>query len=171
MKTFLLTLLLIFSLNFSIAQYWQQAVDYTMAVSLDAETARYKGSQKLIYTNNAPETLKKVFYHQYFNAFQPGSEMAVQLRNSPDRNTRFKVNLDSLNKDQQGFLRVSNLTQDGVLLNPVNAETILEVPLNEPIPPGGSSTFKLNFIGHVPDVIRRAGKNSKEGVAVSMAHW
>jgi hypothetical protein len=47
----------------------------------------------------------------------------------------------------------------------------LRCPLNEPIPPGGSSTFKLSFIGHVPDVIRRAGKNSKEGVAFSMAQW
>ena len=165
--------LFFFTLGFYSAksQYWQQSVNYEMTVALDHETANYSGTQKLIYTNNSPETLYKVFYHLYFNAFQPGSEMAVQLRNSPDRNTRFKVNLDSLTKDQQGFLKVSNLTQDGVLLNPVNAETILEVPLNEPIPPGGSSTFELNFIGHVPDVIRRAGKNSKEGVAFSMAQW
>ena len=67
MKPFLVALLLIFSLSHLRAQYWQQAVDYTMEVSLDAETARYKGTQKLIYTNNSPETLKKVFYHQYLS--------------------------------------------------------------------------------------------------------
>jgi hypothetical protein len=97
--------------------------------------------------------------------------MAIRLKNSPDRNTRFKVDLDSLTKEQQGFLNVSNLTQDGVAVKTVNSETILEVVLNEPIPPGGSSTFKLEFEGHVPDVIRRAGKNSAEGVAFSMAQW
>ena len=153
------------------AQYWQQAVDYTMTVSLDPETANYSGTQKLVYTNNSPETLHKVFYHLYFNAFKPGSEMAVQLKNSPDRNTRFSVNLDTLSLESQGALRVSDLTQDGVLVKTIDAETILEVTLNKPIPPGGSSTFELNFEGHVPDVIRRAGKNSKEGIAFSMAQW
>lgn len=170
MKHFVLSLLLVTSF-LSNAQYWQQAVDYTMEVSLDAETANYSGTQSLVYTNNSPETLYKVFYHLYFNAFQPGSEMAIRLKNSPDRNTRFKVDLDSLTKEQQGFLNVSNLTQDGMAVKTVNSETILEVLLNEPIPPGGSSTFKLEFEGHVPDVIRRAGKNSAEGVAFSMAQW
>ena len=171
MKALLLQLLAILgSINIS-AQYWQQAVDYKMNVSLDPKTANYSGTQTLIYTNNSPETLNKVFYHLYFNAFQPGSEMAVQLRNSPDQNTRFAKSLDSLTIGQQGFLKVSNLTQDGIALKTVFSETILEVTLNKPIPPGGKSTLKLFFNGHVPDVIRRAGKNSSEGVAFSMAQW
>ena len=153
------------------AQYWQQAVDYTMEVSLDTDTALYEGTQKLVYTNNSPETLHKVFYHLYFNAFKPGSEMAVRLKNAADKNRRFKIDVDSLTLDQQGYLKVKGLTQDGVLLSPVDSETILEVPLNQPIPPGGSTTFELSFEGHVPDVIRRAGKNSSEGVAFSMAQW
>ena len=153
------------------AQYWQQAVDYTMEVSLDTDTALYNGTQKIVYTNNSPETLHKVFYHLYFNAFKPGSEMAVRLKNAADKNRRFKIDVDSLTLDQQGYLKVKGLTQDGVLLSPVDSETILEVPLNQPIPPGGSSTFELSFEGHVPDVIRRAGKNSSEGVAFSMAQW
>ena len=153
------------------SQYWQQSVDYTMSVSLDEKTSNYSGKQKLIYKNNSPETLHKVFYHLYFNAFQPGSEMAVQLKNSPDKNTRFDVNLDSITKDQQGFLKVENLTQDGALVKTIDSETILEVILNKPIEPGDSSVFELSFKGHVPDVIRRAGKNSSEGVAFSMAQW
>ena len=153
------------------SQYWQQSVDYTMSVTLDEKTSNYSGEQKLIYKNNSPETLHKVFYHLYFNAFQPGSEMAVQLKNSPDKNTRFDINLDSITKDQQGFLKVENLTQDGALVKTIDSETILEVILNRPIEPGDSSVFELSFKGHVPDVIRRAGKNSSEGVAFSMAQW
>ena len=116
------------------AQYWQQFVDYKIDVDLNPETAIYYGTQTVEYKNNSPETLKKVFFHLYFNAFQPGSEMAVQQKNSPDRNRRFKVYVDSLNKDQQGYLKVSDLTQDGVRLETVASETILEVPLNTPIP-------------------------------------
>ena len=162
----------LFSISANVnSQYWQQSVDYTMSVSLDEKTSNYSGKQKLIYKNNSPETLHKVFYHLYFNAFQPGSEMAVQLKNSPDKNTRFDVNLDSITKDQQGFLKVENLTQDGALVKTIDSETILEVILNRPIEPGDSSVFELSFKGHVPDVIRRAGKNSSEGVAFSMAQW
>ena len=152
-------------------QYWQQAVEYTMEVALDHESATYSGVQKIVYTNNSPETLNKVFYHLYFNAFKPGSEMAVRQKNSADKNTRFKVSIDSLTPKQEGYLRVSGLTQNGVLLNPIDSETILEVPLHASIAPGESAIFELAFEGHVPDVIRRAGKNSSEGIAFSMAQW
>jgi hypothetical protein len=170
MKTvfsFLFSLLLL-SAN---SQYWQQAVDYSMEVDLDVETANYSGAQTLRYTNNSPETLHKVFYHLYFNAFQPGSEMAIRLKNAADKNRRFDIDLDSLTLDQQGFLNVTGLTQNGVPVKTVFSETILEVELNEPIGPGQQATFALRFDGHVPDVIRRAGKNSSEGVAFSMAQW
>ena len=171
MKRILFFLIGLFVLHVGSAQYWQQAVDYTMAVALDTETALYNGTQKLVYTNNSPETINKVFYHLYFNAFKPGSEMAVRLKNAADKNRRFKISVDSLTQDQQGYLKVSGLTQDGVKLSPIDSETILEVPLNKPILPGESTTFELSFEGHVPDVIRRAGKNSSEGVAFSMAQW
>ena len=142
-----------------------------MEVTLDTETARYNGTQKLIYTNNSPETHHKVFYHLYYNAFQPGSEMAIRLKNAADKNRRFKVDVDSLTIEQQGFLRVKNLTQNGTLVQTEEAETILEVTLNEPLLPGESTILELNFGGQVPDVVRRAGKNSAEGVALSMAQW
>ena len=171
MKIHLLTLAILSTLSVARAQYWQQKVDYTMEVTLDTETARYNGTQKLIYTNNSPETHHKVFYHLYYNAFQPGSEMAVRLKNAADKNRRFKVDIDSQTIEQQGFLRVKNLTQNGTLVQTEEAETILEVTLNEPLLPGESTILELNFEGQVPDVVRRAGKNSAEGVALSMAQW
>ena len=157
--------------SFVSAQYWQQAADYTIEVALDHETAQYKGNQTVIYTNNSPETLHKVFFHQYFNAFKPGSEMAIRLKNAGDKNGRFKVDIDSLSLKQQGNLKVSGLTQDGVMAEVVDSETILEVTLQQALAPGESTTFKMSFEGQVPDVIRRAGKNSKEGIAFSMAQW
>ena len=170
MKNILFALTLL-STSFVSAQYWQQAVDYTIEVALDHETAQYKGNQTVIYTNNSPETLHKVFFHQYFNAFKPGSEMAIRLKNAGDKNGRFKVDIDSLSPKQQGYLKVSGLTQDGVMAEVVDSETILEVTLAQALAPGESTTFKMSFEGQVPDVIRRAGKNSKEGIAFSMAQW
>ena len=167
-----LTLLLVAFFSFTVsAQYWQQKVDYTMSVELDAKTADYTGVQKLVYTNNSPETLSKVFYHLYFNAFRPGSDMAIRLKNGGDRNGRFKVNIDSLSAFQSGYLKVSSLKQDGVPAKIIESGTILEVTLNKPLVSGASTVLDLEFNGHVPDLVRRAGKNSKEGVAFSMAQW
>ena len=170
MKQVILILVGFLSTSIS-AQYWQQEVDYTMSVRLDTETAIYKGTQKLIYTNNSPETLKKIFYHLYFNAFQPESDMAIRLKNGGDKNRRFEISLDTLSADQSGYLKVSNLKQDGKPVQTKESGTILEVTLNEPLTSGQSTVLELEFEGHVPDVIRRAGKNSKEGVAFSMAQW
>ena len=167
-----LTLLLVAFFSFTVsAQYWQQKVDYTMSVELDAKTADYTGVQKLVYTNNSPETLSKVFYHLYFNAFRPGSDMAIRLKNGGDRNGRFKVNIDSLSAFQSGYLKVSSLKQDGVPAKIIESGTILEVTLNKPLASGASTVLDLEFNGHVPDLVRRAGKNSKEGVDFSMAQW
>ena len=64
--------------------YWQQKVDYKMEIDMDVENHQYKGTQELTYSNNSPDTLYRVFYHLYFNAFQPGSEMDVRSRTIED---------------------------------------------------------------------------------------
>src|ERR1700742_4850368 len=59
---------------------WQQRVKYTMNVQMDVSTNRFTGSQALVYSNNSPDTLYKVFYHLYWNAFQPNSMMDNRSR-------------------------------------------------------------------------------------------
>jgi hypothetical protein len=151
--------------------YWQQAVDYKMNVDVDVKTFEYSGEQELLYTNNSPDSLKKVFYHLYFNAFQPKSEMAVRIKTGKDKNTRFSLDIDSLKPSEIGYLRVYNLKQDGTLVKYELSETILEVVLSQPLFPGESTLLTLMFEGQVPKMARRAGRNSKEGVALSMAQW
>ena len=157
--------------NGSAQTYWQQEVEYTMAVNMDIDDYTYEGVQKLVYTNHSPDSLKKVFYHLYFNAFRPGSEMAIRQDNAADINTRFDIDLDSIPAESEGRLEVFNLKQDGAPVNSESSETILEVTLNKPLPPGSKAVFTLEFKGKVPQLIRRAGKNSSEGVALSMAQW
>ena len=160
------------TLNIAVCQtYWQQEVDYKMVVDMDVESHQYEGIQSLVYNNHSPDTLKSVYFHLFYNAFQPDSEMAIRLKNGKDPNTRFQVNFDTLQPQNQGYLKVTNLKQDGVNLVPKTAGTILEVPLAKPLLPNQSTEFTLAFSGQVPSMIRRAGKNSKEGVALSMAQW
>ena len=163
--------------------YWQQHVDYKMDVEMDVKTYQYKGKQTLTYTNNSPDTLKKVFYHLFNNAFQPNSEMdaRVQAILDPDGRMSKKIKvgdktiresrLMTLKPNEIGFIKISNLKQDGLSVNNNVVGTILEVALVKPLLPGKSSVFTLDFDGQVPIQIRRSGRNNSEGVALSMAQW
>ena len=155
--------------------YWQQHVDYTMEVEMDVKTFQYTGTQKLVYTNNSPDILNRVFYHLYYNAFQPGSEMDIRLQSIKDPDGRMmesgKSRIASLTESEMGYLHAISLKQDGNDVNFNEEGTILVVDLANPIPPGGKTTLEMEFNGQVPLQIRRSGRNSKEGVALSMSQW
>ena len=162
-------------LNAQQGSYWQQHVDYKMAVDVNVEDYTYSGTQQLTYTNNSPETLKRVFYHMYFNAFQPGSEMDMRLQDIEDPDRRMYVDgksrIADLKPDEIGFLRATSLKQDGKPVSFELAGTILEVELAEPIGPGEKTVLDMEFNGQVPVQIRRSGRNNREGVALSMSQW
>ena len=186
MKRIILAFIICFFISNSFAQntnYWQQHVDYKMDVSMDIKAYQYKGKQELIYTNNSPDTLHRVFYHLYNNAFQPGSEMDTHLQTIKDPDGRMvnKIKVDDkdvkesriskLQPNEIGYLHVSNFKQDGQITTIKEVETILEVTLVKPILPGKSTIFTLDFNGQVPIQIRRSGRNNSEGVELSMAQW
>ena len=151
--------------------YWQQKVDYTMEVDMDVNTHQYTGNQKLIYTNNSPDTLNKVFYHLYFNAFKPGSEMDVRSLSIQDPDRRVGDRISKLTDEEIGYLNVLKLKQDGRKVEFKVENTVLEVSLNKPILPGKSVSFKMDFEGQVPLQIRRSGRDNKEGISYSMTQW
>lgn len=155
--------------------YWQQHVDYKMDVTMDVKTYQYSGTQKLTYTNNSPDVLNRVYYHLYFNAFQPGSEMDVRLQQVKDPDGRMlnegKSRIAALSESEMGHLHVQSLTQDGTAVSFNEEGTILVVDLVNPIPSGGKTVLDMEFKGQVPLQIRRSGRNNKEGVALSMSQW
>ena len=163
--------------------HWQQQADYQMNVTMNVKNFQYKGVQKVTYINNSPDTLTTVFFHLYFNAFQPNSEMDANLQTLPDPDGRMATNIGTpqrpiyesriakLNPDEIGYLRVKKLTQDGVPATISHESTILKVTLPTPILPHSRTVLGLDFEGQVPVMIRRAGRNSPDGVALSMAQW
>lgn len=163
--------------------YWQQHVDYTMSIDMDVTNYKYNGKQVLEYTNNSPDVLHKVFYHLHFNAFQPDSEMDARLQTIPDPDRRMAVNLGTrenpqyesriskLTPSEIGFIDVKSLTQNGHQVSYRVEGTILEVTLASPIQPGDKATFDMVFEGQVPVQIRRSGRDSRDGIALSMSQW
>jgi len=162
---------LVFTLSINGQNSWQQNANYKIYIDVDVKKNTFKGSQEVLYTNNSPDTLSKVFFHLYFNAFRPESDMAERLNNGDDNNRRFDVNIKDLEPHEYGQLKVNNLKQDGLNIDSFVSDTILEVTLTNPILPGESSLFTMNFNGQIPITIRRAGRDSPMGVKYSMAQW
>ncbi|MEQ9288144.1 MAG: M1 family metallopeptidase [Cyclobacteriaceae bacterium] len=150
---------------------WQQAVDYTMNIDMDVSSNQFSGDQVLKYTNNSPDTLFKVYYHLYFNAFQPGSMMDVRSRTIEDPDKRIKDRIFYLKEDEQGWHKILSLTQDGEQANYEVEGTVLELKLPQPILPGQESVFKMKFESQVPLQVRRSGRDNKEGIRFSMSQW
>jgi len=157
-----------------------------MYVDMNVQTNQFTGKQKLEYTNNSPDTLHHVFYHLYWNAFQPNSMMDVRSRRQgtivlrKDRQDNDVVDWDprvqdrilNLKDDQIGYERVSIVKMNGRPQQMKFHETIMEVVLDHPILPRSKVNFELEWTSQVPLQIRRSGRdNPGTQVRYTMTQW
>ena len=182
-KAFLFFFLLMASLT-TIAQpgRWQQRVKYTMDINMDVNTNRFTGKQKLAYTNNSPDVLSKLFYHLYFNAFQPNSSMDVRsrelgktllgARQQQDWDARVRDRISKLTDSEIGYQKIISLKINGIPQPFKYHETIVEVDLIKAIAPTSTVIIDMEFEAQVPLQIRRSGRdNPGTGVRYSMSQW
>ena len=171
---------LFFTLN-SQNNTWQQRAKYIMNIDVDVKKFRYKGQQKITYWNHSPDTLSKVYFHLYWNAFQPGSAMDQRLQEIRDPDKRMvyfsDINgqpisrISNLKSNEIGYQKIISLTQNGQQLSRSVDGTILEVTLNQSILPSSHTIFEMEWETQIPVIIRRAGRQNKEGIELSMSQW
>src|SRR4249920_2767862 len=121
--------------------YWQQRVKYVMDIDMNVATNRFTGKQQLDYTNHSPDTLRKVYYHLFWNAFQPNSMMdnrsqalgQVLHNGEPDWDERVRDRIQNLKPDEIGYQKIISLKMNGVAQPFQTEETILVVNLTRPI--------------------------------------
>ena len=159
-----------FQLSFS-QNYWQQHVEYEMNIDVDVSDFTYDGDQSIIYTNNSNDTINKVYYHLFFNAFKPNSQMDTRSRTIRDPDRRVGSRIVALEEKDYGDISVSSLKQDGKDVYYEVNETILLARLNKPLLPGKKTKLSMVFTAQVPLQIRRSGKLNKEGVDMTMTQW
>ena len=166
------------------ADRWQQHIDYKIKAALDVTSNILKGTEEIVYTNNSTDTLRKVYFHLYWNAFQPNSSMDVRSRELgkntmtsrrgdiiKDWDARVTDRIQKLTPTEIGYQRVSAITINGKAQKLIEHETILEVQLTNPIAPKAATKLSLVFEAQVPKQIRRSGRDNAEGVRYSMSQW
>ena len=162
--------LVLFQLSFS-QDYWQQHVDYEMNINVDVSDFTYDGDQSIVYTNNSNDTINKVYYHLFFNAFKPNSQMDIRSRTIRDPDRRVGSRIVALEEKDYGDISVSTLKQDGKDVYFEVNETVLLARLNKPLLPGKKTKLEMVFTAQIPLQIRRSGKLNKEGVDMTMTQW
>ena len=118
----LLAVALLSSVAFAQPSRWQQKVKYVINIDMDVNSNQFTGKQQLEYSNNSPDKLDKLFYHLYFNAFQPNSSMDVRSRElgkimingRPDWDSRVKDRISKLKEDEIGYQKIKSIKMNGV---------------------------------------------------------
>ena len=179
----LLTMLLSVQL-FAQPERWQQQINYKIDASLDVQKNTVKGTEEILYTNNSTDTLRKVYFHMYWNAFQPNSNMDARSRELgkntftsrrgdevKDWDMRVRDRIQNLKPEEYGIQKVNTITINGKSQQLIEHETILEVVLSQPVLPKSVVKMNVQFEAQVPVQIRRSGRDNKEGVRYSMSQW
>jgi hypothetical protein len=159
---------------------WQQKIKYDMDITMNVQTNTFTGKQKITYTNNSPDVLNRVFFHLYFNAFQPNSSMDARSRElgkinngrGPDWDGRVRDRILNLQPNEIGYQKIKSVKINNVAQTLTLHETILEVTLAKPIAPQSTIVLDVDFEAQVPLQVRRSGRdNPQTGVRLSMAQW
>ena len=177
-------LVLAASVVFAQPERWQQQINYKIDAALDVQKNTIKGMEEIVYTNNSTDTLHKVYFHMYWNAFQPNSNMDARSRELgkttftnrrgdevKDWDMRVRDRIQNLKPDEYGIQKVNTITINGKAQKLVEHETILEVVLTQPILPKSTVKMNLSFDAQVPLQVRRSGRDNAEGVRYSMSQW
>ena len=97
--------------------------------------------------------------------------MDVRSRTIVDPDRRVGDRISKLSQSEMGIQQVLSLKQNNSELDFNIEGTILNVNLNEPIFPGDTVQFDMQFKTQVPLQIRRSGRMNKEGIDYSMSQW
>ena len=142
-----------------------------MDIVLDVDLHQYDGTMTVTYFNESPDVINKMYWHLFFNAFQPESMMDARSRTISDPDRRVGSRIAELPEEEWGWINIKEVSMDGVQIDFQEDGTILEVLLPQGINPQDSATFMLRWTAQVPRQIRRSGWMNAEGVEFSMTQW
>lgn len=144
--------------TFSFAQqdpYWQQQVDYNIAVSLDDYKHELQGVVNITYVNNSPDTLYHLYLHLWPNAYK-NNKTAFAKQQVENGETDFYF----ANREDRGYI-------DGLdfMVNNMPATFVADsvhidygiLKLNNPLLPGGKLVINTPFRVKIPKSYSRLG--------------
>jgi hypothetical protein len=145
---------------------FQQGVSYRIEAVQDDATDVLTGRARLTYTNHAPEALERLYFHQYLNAFRPGSRWARYDLRFDDRT------FQDLGPGEHAYERLTSVTVDGRTISPAYPfepdSTVFFLALPRPLATGQSVVVVLDWTARLATEPRRQGRLGRH---YNWAHW
>src|SRR3989442_9024779 len=153
-------------------RYWQQRVDYTIAVTLDTAAHTIAGRETIRYTNHSPDTLRYLWMQLDQNLFRDDSRGAVL--NPPDARFAARGFKGGFVLDRVEAVRQSTgKTATRTALQTFENGTIMRVELDRPLPPGAVTSFDIGYSFQVPEhgADRMGREQFPQGWLYEIAQW
>src|SRR5262245_16846947 len=140
--------------------------NYTIEAALDASRHTITGSEVITWRNITARTATDLQFHLYWNAWKHDRTTFMRQRavafgngNRPRPEAdRSRIDITSLRLMSPA---PADLTPNTHFIAPddgnADDETVMAVPLPEPIAPGGSATLEVKWTAHVPRPVARTG--------------
>ncbi len=160
--------------------YWQQKVDYAIDVELNDKDQTLHGKERISYQNNSPDSLRYLWLQLDANLFAKDSDAAA-TRTAPQAMERMSFDMLKAMQLQESFdggVHIEKVTdhQDNPLPYVV-VKTMMRVDLPEPLGPGQSVTFQVDWHYAINDTSILPGRTGFEyfeedkNYIYEMAQW
>lgn len=156
MKSFLnIVLLLCTAIASAQKPYFQQQADFFIDVKLDDKEHSLTAFERIIYTNNSPDTLKFIWFHLWPDAYR-NDKTAFSEQLLGNGRTDFYFS----SPDQKGYINRLEFKVDGKVAETEDHPTyndIVKLNLPAPLLPGGNISITTPFHIKLPDNFSRGG--------------
>ena len=132
-----------------------EVASYQIQARLDPVAKQIHGSGQIIYRNVSPEPLREIWLRLYLNAFRSPETLWLRESGPEHRGQRY-------DPSQPGWIRLERLAlaETGLELAPAEGDadqTIVRVPLSEPLAPDGTLRLEVRWTAQLPRVSARTG--------------
>jgi hypothetical protein len=159
--------------------YWQQRADYQINVELDDVNQRIIASETITYHNHSPDTLSYLWLQLDQNIWQRDSD--AQLTQTAPNFERVPLNqIENLlyARSFEGGYRITAVRDaKGAPLKHTINKTMMRVDLPQPLAPGASVAFSVDWNYNINDQRKIGGRTGYEffpkdgNYLYEIAHW
>ncbi|POY35209.1 aminopeptidase [Solitalea longa] len=158
--------------------YWQQKVDYVIKAELNDDNQSLSGSEIITYHNNSPDILTYVWLQLDQNNYAANSDAALTQTNGKVENMSFDAmeRLTANSKSKLGYTIKSVKDASGKALSFTINKTMMRVDLPQPLKPGASFSFSVDWFNYINDSRKSGGRGGMEyfedgNYIYEMAQW
>ena len=145
-------------------EYWQQQADYEIEATLDDETQRLTGREKITYTNNSPDQLPYLWLQLDQNMRAKDSDTYSSATNTiTEKMTAESIDRITGFNDFDGGDKIQAVKDsEGRDLPYTINKTMMRIDLPKPLKPGEAFSFQVDWYYNINDRMRMGGRGGYE---------